>query len=78
MLIVVADNQNSKIISIPAEELEKLGISAGEEVEFSKQESGEIIFRPVQNERTKKILEATREIIENRKSALIELGKGHE
>ena len=77
MLTVVRNNENSGTISIPAEEMEKLGINDGDEVEFTK-ENGEIIMRPAQNERTKKILDATREIIGNRKSALIELGKGHE
>ena len=78
MLTVVANNENSKTISIPAEELEKLGINDGDEVEFSKNENDEIVLRSKKSERTRKILEATREIIENRRSALIELGKGHE
>lgn len=78
MLTVVRNNENSGTISIPADEMEKLGINDGDEVEFSKKENGEIILRSAKNERTKKILDATREIIERRKSALIELGKGHE
>lgn len=77
MLTVVANNENSRTISIPADEMEKLGFSDGDEVELSK-ENDEIILRPAQSERKKKILNATREIIERRKSALIELGKGHE
>ncbi len=78
MLTVIANNENSRTISIPSKELEKLGINDGDEVEFSKEKNGEIVLRPAQNERTKKILNATHEIIERRKSALIELGKGHE
>ena len=78
MLTVVANRENSRIISIPVSELEKFGISDGDEVEFSKNENDEIVLRSKQSERRKKILEATREIIEERKSALIELGKGHE
>ena len=78
MLTVVTSNESSRIISIPADEMERLGINDGDEVEFTKNENDEIILRSKKSERTDKILKATREIIENRKSALIELGKGHE
>ena len=78
MLTVVANNENSGTISIPADEMEKLGFKDGDEVEVSKNENNELVLRSKQSEREKKILEATREIIEKRKSALIELGKGHE
>ena len=78
MLTVVANTENSKTIAIPPDEMEKLGINSGDEIEFSKNETGEIVLRPKQNERSRKILDKTREIIERRKSALLELGKGHE
>ncbi|CAN5433009.1 hypothetical protein BH20ACI1_BH20ACI1_31550 [soil metagenome] len=78
MLTVIANNENSRTISIPIEEMEKLGINDGDEVEISKEKNGEIILRPAQSKRTKRVLEATREIIKRRKPALIELGKGHE
>jgi antitoxin component of MazEF toxin-antitoxin module len=77
-MLTVVKNENSNTISIPAKEMEKLGISDGVEVEISKNESGEIILRQKENDRKNRILQATREIIEERKSALIELGKGHE
>lgn len=78
MLTVIANTENSKTISMPADDMERLGIKNGDEVEISKNESDEIVLRPKQSERTKKILNVTREIIERRKSALIELGKGYE
>lgn len=78
MLTVVANKEGSRTISIPADELEKLGIKDGDEVEFSKNENNEIVLRSKNGERRRKILEATREIIAERKSALIELGKGHQ
>ncbi|MEO8073423.1 MAG: AbrB/MazE/SpoVT family DNA-binding domain-containing protein [Acidobacteriota bacterium] len=78
MLTVITNNENSGTILIPADEMKKLGINDGDEVEFTKEKNGEIVLRPAQNERTKRVLKATREIIERRKSALIELGKGHE
>jgi len=77
MLTVIASTENSNTIALPSEEMEKLGISVGDEVELLKNE-GEIVLRPKRNERTQKILEKTKEIIERRKSALLELGKGHE
>jgi AbrB family looped-hinge helix DNA binding protein len=77
MLTVTANNENSKTIALPPEEMEKFGIAEGDEVELLKS-GGEIILRPKRSERTQKILEKTREIIERRRSALIELGKGHE
>ncbi len=78
MTTIITASENSANIIIPIDELEKLGFEVGDEVEFSKNENDEIVLRPKQNERTKKILEATHEIIENRRSALIELGTGHE
>lgn len=78
MLTVVANSENSGTISLPPDEIEKLGISEGDELEVLKKETGEIVLRPAQSERKRRILEATREIIEERKSALLELGKGHE
>ncbi|HSK70082.1 MAG TPA: AbrB/MazE/SpoVT family DNA-binding domain-containing protein [Pyrinomonadaceae bacterium] len=78
MLTVIANSENSRTISIPADEMEKLGINDGDELEVTKNENNEIVLRPAQSERRRKVLEATREIIEERKSALIELGKGHE
>ena len=79
MLTVIAGSENSKTIILPAEEMEKLGIAEGDEVELL-ENNGEIVLRPTgkKNERTQKILNKTREIIERRRSALIELGKGHE
>ena len=78
MLTLVTSKENSGTISIPAEEIEKFGFKDGDEVELSVNENDEVILRSKQSERRRKILEATREIIEERKSALIELGKGHE
>ena len=78
MLTVVATNENPGEILIHADDMEKLGLKDGEEVEVLKNENDEVVLRSKQSGRRKMILEATREIIEERKSALIELGKGHE
>ncbi len=69
--------ENTITITFPAETLQNLGISGGDEIEVTETENS-LILRAKQSERTKKILDATREIIESRKSALLELGKGHE
>ncbi len=69
--------KNTITVTFPAETLQNLGISGGDEIEVTETENA-LILRAKQSERTKKILDTTREIIENRKSALLELGKGHE
>ncbi len=78
MLTVISNTDNSQTIAIPPDEMEKLGISSGDEVELSKNEKNEIILRSKQEERSQKVLDKTREIIERRRSVLLELGKGHE
>ena len=54
MLTIIAITENPNTIAIPPEETEKLGIKNGDEVEVSKNETGEIILRTKQSERTKK------------------------
>ena len=78
VLTVAANNENSNTVMLPTEEMERLGIVEGDEIEFSINEDNEIVLRPKKNERTQEILNKTREIIERRRSALLELGKGHE
>ena len=63
---------------IPADELKKLGFNDGDEVEFSKNEANEVALKFKEDSRKQKITEKTRDIIERRRSALVELGKGHE
>lgn len=77
MMTIIEANENSAVINIPFDELEKLGFAVGDEVEFLKKKD-EVVLRPKRTERAEKVLAKTREIIERRKSALIELGKGHE
>lgn len=77
MLTVGANTENSNTITLPPEQLDKFGFSVGGEVELL-ESNDEIVLRPKRGERTHKILEATREIIERRRAALLEPGKGHE
>jgi antitoxin component of MazEF toxin-antitoxin module len=77
-LIEIIANENSAVITVPMNELEKFGLNVGDEIEVLQNENNEIVLRPKQNDRKKRILEATREIIEERRPALVELGKGHE
>lgn len=77
MTTIIQVGENSAIFKVSLDELKTLGFEVGDEIEISKQ-NNEIILRPKRNERTEKVLSKTREIIERRKSALIELGKGHE
>ena len=76
MLTVVADKQNSKIISIPAEQLEKLGFKEGDEVEFAL-ENNEIILRSTgEIERKKKFEDAKNKIFDEWHDVFVELAKG--
>ena len=71
--------ENSAVILLPFSELNELGMSVGDEIELLKNDNEEVIVRSVKkSERTQKVLEKTQEIIDRRKSALLELGKGHE
>lgn len=78
MLTVVENTNNSQTIALSSEEMKKLGLIEGDEVELSKNENNEIVLRLKSSPRLRQILETTKEIIERRRSALIELGKGHE
>lgn len=78
MLTIVKSSGDPKTIAIPESELVKLGLKDGDEMEILRNEHDEIVLRPAQGDRAKRVLNATREIISERKSALIELGKGHE
>ena len=76
---IIKAQENSAVIVLPFGELNALGMSVGDEIELLKNDDEEVIVRSVKkNERTQKVLEKTQEIIERRKSALLELGKGHE
>lgn len=76
---VIEAQENSAVIILPFGELNALGMSVGDEIELLKNADEEIVVRSVKKtERMQKVLEKTQEIIERRKSALLELGKGHE
>ena len=76
MLTVVRNSENSKTILIPADEMEKLGIDDGVEVEMSK-ENDQIILRPSsETERKRKFEKAKNEIFEEWHDVFVELAKG--
>ena len=76
---IIKAQENSAVIVLPFSDLSQLGMAVGDEIELLKNDNQEIIVRSVKkNERTQKVLEKTQEIIDRRKSALLELGKGHE
>ena len=78
MTTIIEANENSAYINVPFEELKKLGLKIGDEVEISIDEDTLIVRSTEDSERRRKILSATRDIIERRRPALLELGKGHE
>lgn len=77
MLTVVSSKENSRIVSMPIEEMEKLGISDGDEIEFSKNENDEIIIRPTAGaERKRKFEAAKNKIFDEWHDVFVELAKG--
>ncbi len=54
MLIVTANNENSRTILIPIEEMEKLGINDGDEVEISKEKKRQNHFASCTKRKNKK------------------------
>lgn len=75
MSIVVSENEKSAIISVPLEELEKLGLSVGDEVEVYKNENDEIVLRPKQIDKSPKIEDATEKVFDRWDKVFVELAK---
>ena len=76
MLTVVRNNENPGTISIPADELDKLGINDGDEVELAR-ENDEIILRSTrQAERKRRFEQAKDRILDEWHDVFVELAKG--
>jgi antitoxin component of MazEF toxin-antitoxin module len=69
-------SENSIAVIFPAEELENLGISAGDEIEVTK-EGNALVLRSVEEaERKQKIKAATEEVFNRWDKVFTELAKG--
>lgn len=76
MLTLIANNENSRTISIPADEIEKLGFKDGDKVELSK-ENGTMVVRPAaEAERKRRFKQAKDEILEEWHDVMVALAKG--
>ena len=76
MLTVVKNTENSNVISIPADEMEKLRIKDGDEVEIHK-ENDEIIIRTLaEAERKRKFEQAREKVFEEWHDVFAALAKG--
>lgn len=70
--------ENSIAVIFPAEELEKLGISAGDEIEITKTENA-LILRSVENaKKNRQIQAATEKVFSRWDKVFVELAKGTE
>ena len=79
MLTVAVNSQNSKTVAFPPEELETLGIAEGDEIEFSRNEKGEIILRNVTgDERKRRIESAKNKIMDEWHDVFVALAKGED
>ncbi len=76
MITVIEASENSAIINIPFDELEKSGIEIGDEIEVTAADNA-LILRPVEDaERKRKIAEATEKIFSRWNNVFVELAKG--
>jgi antitoxin component of MazEF toxin-antitoxin module/uncharacterized protein YegP (UPF0339 family) len=76
MLTVISNTENPNAVAIPADEMERLGIKNGDEVELSK-ENDEIIMRSTAEvERKRKFEDAKEKIFEEWHDVFVELAKG--
>ena len=77
MLTIAANTSNSKTISIPQDELEKLGINVGDEIEFYKNENDEIVLRnAAEAKRKQKFEEAREKVFKEWNNVFVALAKG--
>lgn len=70
--------ENSIAVIFPAEELENLGISAGDEVEVTKTGNALILRSVEESEKSQRIREASEEVFNRWDKVFVELAKGTE
>ena len=71
-------SENSIAVIFPAEELENLGISAGDEVEVTKTGNSLILRSIEEAEKSQSIQKATEKVFERWDKVFVELAKGTE
>lgn len=76
MITIIEASENSAIINVPIEQLKKMGLEIGDEVELSK-ENGEIFLRSkTEAERKRKFEAAKDKVFEEWHDVFVELAKG--
>lgn len=78
MLNVKSETTSDNMITItfPAETLQNLGISGGDEIEVTETENALILRSKAEAERTKKIKDATEKVFSRWDKVFVELAKG--
>lgn len=78
MLKVKSENSTEDTITVtfPAETLENLGISGGDEIEVTETENALILRSKSEAERSKKIEDATEKVFSRWDKVFVELAKG--
>lgn len=76
MLTVIASSENSNTISIPADEMKRLGFSDGEEVEIFRENGNVILRSATETERKRKFETAKNKIFEEWNDVFVALAKG--
>ena len=76
MTTIIEANENSAVINVPFDELKKLGLKIGDEVEITTNDDA-LIVRPTENaERKRKIAGATEKVFSRWNNVFVELAKG--
>ncbi len=68
--------ENSIAVLFPAETLENLGISAGDEIDVTETDNALILRSPKESKRSREIADATEKIFERWDKVFVELAKG--
>lgn len=77
MLTVVENKTDSQTIAIPPNEMKRLGINNGDEIEISRNANDEIILRnAAETERKRRLKEATDKVFEEWDDVFVALAKG--
>lgn len=76
MTTIIEANENSTFIKISPEQLKKLGLEIGDEVEITANDDALIVRSAENEERKRKIADATEEVFSRWNNVFVELAKG--
>lgn len=76
MTTIIEASENSAIINIPFEHLEKIGLEIGDAVEITADDDALVVRSVEDSERRQKIAAATEKVFSRWNNVMVELAKG--